>query len=99
MQEEESPYRSRRKQKQLEHSRHTSASSWMPTGTFKVGAFFPTVHLEMLHMMEPHIALFVALTAVGNRYLALDLLEREYLDHFDYILILCPTLPHIEMYY
>ena len=31
-------------------------------------------------------------------HLALDSLEREYLDHFDYIVILCPTLKHNEMY-
>ena len=49
-------------------------------------------------MMEPHTALFVALTGVGKTHLALDLLKREYLDHFDFVIILCPTLKHDEMY-
>ena len=49
--------------------------------------------------MEPHTALFVAPTGVENTYLALDLLERECLDHFDFVIILCPTLQHNEMYH
>ena len=38
-------------------------------------------------MMKPHMALSVALTVVGKTHLALDLLEREYLDHFDFVII------------
>ena len=30
--------------------------------------------------------------------LALDLLKQEYLNHFDYVVILCPTIRHNEMY-
>ena len=44
------------------------------------------------------MALFVALTGVGKTHLALDLLEREYLNYFDFVIILCPTLKHNEMY-
>ena len=44
------------------------------------------------------MSLFLALTGVGKMHLALDLLEREYLNHFDFIIILCPTLKHNEMY-
>ena len=44
----------------------------------------------MLHMMELHTAMFVALTGVGKTHL--DSLEREYLNYFNFIIILCPTL-------
>ena len=43
-------------------------------------------------MKEPHTALFVAPTGVGKTHLALSLLETEYRKHFDFIVIICPTL-------
>ena len=43
-------------------------------------------------MKEPHTALFVAPTGVGKTHLALSLLETEYRNHFDFIVIICPTL-------
>ena len=43
-------------------------------------------------MKEPHTALFVAPTGVGKTHLALNLLENEYRNHFDFIIIICPTL-------
>ena len=43
-------------------------------------------------------ALLVAPTGVGKMCLALDLLESEYFNHFDFIVIICPTLAHKEMY-
>ena len=43
-------------------------------------------------MKEPHMALFVAPTEVGKAHLALDLLEREYFIHFDFIVLICTTL-------
>ena len=49
-------------------------------------------------MKEPHTALFVAPTGVGKKHLALNLLENEYRDHFDFIIIICPTLEHNETY-
>ena len=45
-------------------------------------------------MKEPHTALFVAPTGVGKTHLALDLLESEYFNHFNFITIICPTLSH-----
>ena len=45
-------------------------------------------------MKEPHTALFVAPTGVGKMHLALNLLENEYRHHFDFIVIICPTLAH-----
>ena len=49
-------------------------------------------------MKEPHTALFVAPTGVGKTHLALNLLENEYNNHFDFIVIICPTLAHNETY-
>ena len=43
-------------------------------------------------MKEPHTALFVAPTGVGKTHLALSLLENEYRNHFNFIVIICPTL-------
>ena len=43
-------------------------------------------------MKEPHTALFVAPTGVGKTHLALSLLETEHRNHFDFIVIICPTL-------
>ena len=49
-------------------------------------------------MNEPHTALFVAPTGVGKMHLALNLLEIEYRNHFDFIVIICPTLEHNGIY-
>ena len=49
-------------------------------------------------MKEPHTALFVAPSGVGKTHLALNLLETEYRNHFDFIVIICPTLAHNETY-
>ena len=51
-----------------------------------------------MFMKEPHTALFVAPTGVGKIHLALNLLESEYRNHFDFIAIICPTLAHNETY-
>ena len=42
-------------------------------------------------MKELHAALFVAPKGVGKMHLALSLLESEYRNHFDVIVIICPT--------
>ena len=42
--------------------------------------------------------MFVAPNGVGKTHLALSLLESEYRHHFDFIVIICPTLAHNEMY-
>ena len=49
-------------------------------------------------MKEPHAALFIAPNGVGKTHLALSLLENEYRNHFDCIVIICPTLAHNETY-
>ena len=37
-------------------------------------------------------------TGVGKTHLALSLLENEYRNHFNFIVIICPTLAHNETY-
>ena len=49
-------------------------------------------------MKEPHTALFVAPTGVGKTHFALSLLETEYRNHFDFIVIICPTLMYNSTY-
>ena len=49
-------------------------------------------------MKEPHTALFIAPTGVGKTHLALSLLETEYMNHFDFIVIICPTLRYNSTY-
>ena len=49
-------------------------------------------------MKEPHTAQFVAPTGVGKTHLALSLLETEYRNHFDFIVIICPTLQYNSIY-
>ena len=51
-----------------------------------------------MFMKEPHTALFVAPTGVGKTDLAFSLLETEYRNHFNFIVIICPTLRYISMY-
>ena len=49
-------------------------------------------------MKEPHTALFVAPTGVGKTHLALNLLESEYKNRFNFVVIICSTLAHNETY-
>ena len=51
-----------------------------------------------MFMKEPHTALFVAPTGVGKTHLALSLLETEYRNHLDFIVIICPTLRYNSTY-
>ena len=43
-------------------------------------------------VIETHTAIFTGQPGVGKTKKVLDLLEQEYRHHFDFILILCPTL-------
>ena len=51
-----------------------------------------------MYVFEPHTAIFSGLTGSGKIHRMLDLLENEYKHHFDYIVILCPTLRINETY-
>ena len=53
---------------------------------------------KKMFMKEPHTALFIVPTGVGKAHLALSLLETEYSNHFDFIVIICPMLAHNETY-
>ena len=59
--------------------------------------FLQSIRLKMF-MKEPHTALFIAPTGVGKMHLALNLLNSEYRNHFDFIVIICHTLEHYETY-
>ena len=41
---------------------------------------------------EAHTTIFTGQTGCGKTHLVLDLIEKEYKKHFDYIIIICPTL-------
>ena len=49
-------------------------------------------------MKELHTALFVAPTGVGKTHLALSLLETEYRNHFNFMVIIRPTLRYNSTY-
>ena len=51
-----------------------------------------------MFMKELHTALFVAPTGVGKTHLALSLLEAEYKNHFDFIVIICSILQYNSTY-
>ena len=60
--------------------------------------FILLITRKMLKMLEPHTALFVAPTGVGEIRLALDLLKRKYFNHFDFIIIIYTTLRYHSTY-
>ena len=51
-----------------------------------------------MFMKEPHTTLFIAPTGVGKTHLASSLLETEHRNHFDFIVIICPTLRYNSTY-
>ena len=69
-----------------------------PTVTSKMAHKFLLYIRLKVFMKEPHTALFVAPTGVGKTHLALNLLESEYRNHFDFIIIICPTVAHNKTY-
>ena len=46
----------------------------------------------------PHSAMFVGVTACSNTEFLLRLLETEYKNHFEFIVILCPTILDYKTY-
>ena len=49
--------------------------------------------------LESHCGLFVGATRVGKTLFVLDLLETVYKNHFEYIVIFCPTLKYNRSYH
>ena len=46
----------------------------------------------------PHSAMFVSITACGKTEFLLRLLETIYKNHFEFIVILCPTISDNKTY-
>ena len=42
----------------------------------------------------PHSAMFVGVTACSKTEFLLQLLQTKYKNHFEFIIILCPTILH-----
>ena len=51
------------------------------------------------HIKKPRTTIFTDLTGCRKTYLVLDLIEKEYNKHFDYIIIICPTLRWNKIYH
>ena len=87
------PYKLRKKQNQLELYMLTFRYLIMDAQlNIQNGTYVSAVYqINKMFMKEPHTALFVAPTGVGKTHLALSLLETEYINHFDFIVIFCPT--------
>ena len=63
------------------------------------GTYVSVVYqITKMFMKEPHTALFVAPAGVGKMHLALNLIENECRNHFNFVVIICPTLAHNETY-
>ena len=48
---------------------------------------------------KPHTSMFIGQAGCGKTHLVLELIEKEYKKHFDYILIICPTLRENSTYH
>ena len=44
------------------------------------------------YIKKPHTSIFISQTGCGKTRLVLELIEKEYNNHFYYIVIICPTL-------
>ena len=44
------------------------------------------------YIKEPHTIIFTGSTKCGKTHFVLDFIEKEYNKHFDYIVIICPTV-------
>ena len=51
------------------------------------------------YIKEPHTTIFTSPTKCGKTHLVLDLIEKEYNKHFDYIIIIYPTLWYNKTYH
>ena len=49
-------------------------------------------------LLDPHTAIFTGMTGCGKTERALRLIEKEYMHHFDFIVIACTTLEYNKTY-
>ena len=48
---------------------------------------------------KPHTSMFIGQAGCGKTHLVLELIEKEYKKHFDYIVIIYPTLRENSTYH
>ena len=51
------------------------------------------------YIKDPHRTIFTGQTGCGKTHLVLDLIEKEYKKHFNYIIIICSTLQVNKTYH
>lgn len=51
------------------------------------------------YIKDPYAAIFIGPRGCGKSYLVLNLAEQEYNKHYDYIIIICPTLGWNKAYH
>ena len=51
------------------------------------------------YIKKPHVSILIGQTGCRKTHLVLELMEKEYNKHFDYIVIICPTLRENDNYY
>ena len=51
------------------------------------------------YIKKPHTSIFIGQTGCGKTHLVLELIEKEYNKHFDYIFIICPMLQENSTYH
>ena len=51
------------------------------------------------YIKKPSTAIFIGQAGCGKTHLVLDLIEKEYNKHFDFIIIICPTLQENSTYH
>ena len=51
------------------------------------------------YIKKLHAAIFNTQTGCGKTHLVLELIENYYNKHFDYIIIICPTLRENSTYH
>ena len=52
-----------------------------------------------VYIKEPRKTIITGPTGCGKTHLVLDMIEKKYNKHFDYIIIVCPTLRWNEIYH
>ena len=51
------------------------------------------------YIKKPHTSIFIGQTGSGKTHLVLELIEKEYNNHFDYIAIIYPTVRENKTYH